>query len=98
MGASIEALASKVDSLVVHSTGLETLEILEFVMAEHKRFKTVLFSNIDTEEVPEDIKERTVLMPIDNGEFLDFLESNNGSNISTVEIIRVNVLFSSIAP
>ena len=98
LGASIEALASHVDSLVVHSTGLETLEILEFVMAEHKRFKTVLFSNIDTEEVPEDIKERTVLMPIDNGEFLDFLESNNGSNISTVEIIRLNELFSSIPP
>ena len=98
LGASIEALASQVDSLVVHATGVETLSILRFVMAEHKHITTVLFSNIDTEEVPEDIKGRSRLMPIDYGVLREFLESNNSSNLSTVKTVKLNELFPSEGP
>jgi hypothetical protein len=96
LGASVEALASQVDLLVVHATGLETLEILRFVMAEHQHIRTVLFSNEN--DVSEDIRERIQLIPIDNGRLRDFFESNNGANVSTVKTVRLNELFPSEVP
>ena len=96
LGASVEALASQVDLLVVHATGLETLEVLRFVMAEHQHIRTVLFSNEN--DFSEDIRERIQVIPIDNGRLRDFLESNNGANVSTVKTVRLNELFPSEVP